>query len=189
MPVTKTRSKRYVAFCDQPECAWMTGVISHRLEAQHTLDFHLRNVHHIRKGSTMKQANELPEVEQGERFTDHNGHIVVIEKGWKRDPNRQTSMGVRDTIEATIWAYFQPEGEDERRWVNLGSCPIFPKTVVRQIAEAGPDDDFAGVLVQGTTRILEDGRTRTNPNEWQLRPLSKDENKVLSTWDRNADAF
>lgn len=192
MPVSRTRSKRYVALCDlgPSTCDWASNVLPHRLTAQHRLSWHMRTVHNVRRETTMKQpTGDLPEIEQGERFTDHNGHIVVIEKGWKREPERETSMGKRDTIIATVWAYFKDDEEDERRWHNLGECPIFPKTVVRQLAEAGPDDDYGAVLVQGTTRTDDKGRARTNPNEWQLRSLTKDEDKILKTWDRNADAF
>lgn len=122
-------------------------------------------------------SKEIPEPEQGERFTDvAKDKLIVIEKGWKK-VNLRTSFGDTDAVRADVWVY--DTADKPNAWTALGETPIFSKTVARQLEETGPGEETGAVLHQGTNRP----GGRPNPNEWVLLPPNKEQEKILAEWD------
>lgn len=125
----------------------------------------------------MKQATgTLPPTEMSEKLGDFENHLVVVERGWKRDEHYNTKFGERDTIIAAVHVRI------DDAWVAIGETPIFFKTVIGQLLDAGRDDDFGGKLVRGTERVNEQGRVVKNPNEWQLAPVKGAEAELLDSF-------
>ena len=115
----------------------------------------------------MKRASaELPPAgDIGEKLGDYKNHLIVVAD--PRAGKRETKHGDRDTIEANVWVFV------DSVWKNIGEVPIFWKTVILQVKEAG-GEPLGGVLRQGTLR---------NPNEWAIvPPTAKDMNKALDEW-------
>lgn len=179
MPVTKTNSKRYVAVCDVVGCDWSTGVNSLRIVVSERLRHHLRTEHDLhvveRKTPTMKTpGNALPTDEGLDKLSNHAGSLIAVGKGWTHNTAYSTQFGLREAIEADVYVY------DGKKWNNLGErdgdvasqTPIFFKTVIRQLLEAGPDDDFGGVLSQNIPG-------RKNNREWAILPATGAAAKAL----------
>ena len=65
--------------------------------------------------------------------------------------------------------------------VSLATLRQNFRTVQKQLLNDGQDDDYGGVLVQGTAR---------NPKEWAIVPArNTEEDAILAAWNRNADSF
>jgi hypothetical protein len=178
VPITKTNTRRYVALCDVADCGWSWGPHGLRVTVSEQLRHHLKTEHGIRRADdnptrrsrTMKTADkELPEQNQGPKLSDYEGQLIVVQAGWT-EGSRDTSYGARPTVEASIWVY----DEEAKEFDSLGAVPIFFRTVQSQLKEAGSEDDFGGVLLQGTDR---------NKNEWHLATPSAAQAKLLAKFD------
>lgn len=174
MPITRTNTKRYVGICDVPGCGFSTRVETLRIYASQELRAHLKDDHTPQERSNrMKTPNkDLPEQEM-DRLSDYDGHLIVIGPGWNPPTLHETSFGKREAIDADVWVYDEDKGD----WRQLAGnvTPIFFRTVIRQLTEAGSDEAFGGLLAQGTER---------NSKEWAIVPVTDAKRKkLLNEWD------
>lgn len=183
MPVTKTRTKRYVAYCDLPDCSWST-MDRFRINVSERLRHHLKTTHGLtvveKETRTMKQPGaSLPEDTGLDKLSDQGSKLIAIAKGWTHNPAYSTQFGIREAIEADVFVW------DGKEWRNLAAdkdgavpnrTPIFFKTVIRQLLEAGDEDDFGGILSQNVPG-------RKNTREWAILPASGAAAKALDKFD------
>lgn len=161
--ITETNSHRFIALCDVEDCAWSTSAIRIRMTAAIQLRDHNRTEHNVKTAKS-----ELPEQpDAGDRLSEFAGHLIVVGPGWRK-ANRKTQFGDRPAVEADLWVLV------DGGWKNLVDAPIYFKSVIAQLDDAGNDEAFGGKLVQGTER---------NPREWIILPPLKAEQKLLDEWD------
>ena len=124
----------------------------------------------------MKAPNkELPDQDRGDRLTDFVNHLVVVEKGAAMKKLDKPNQYSDEAVFGTVWVHVNGS------WKCLGDTPVFFRTVQKQLLNDGQDDDYGGVLVQGTAR---------NPKEWAIVPArNTEEDAILAAWNRNADSF
>lgn len=179
MGISKTNTKRYMALCDVADCRWSWGPHGLRVTVSERLRHHMSQAHGLRRVAdtlegkrhmkTRTKDQDLPPQESGPKLSEYEGKLVVFAKGWT-EQTRGTSFGERATIEVDLWAY----DADEKAWDHVGPVSVFFRTVQAQLRGAGPDDDFGGVLVQGTDR---------NKSEWQIETPNAAQSKLLDKFD------
>lgn len=177
MPVTRTNTKRYIAICDVTDCDWSAGPHGLRIVVSQRLRHHLQDTHglHVVEESQetrhMKthKTDELPEQSQGPKLSDYAGQLIVFRAGWEVEA-QNTKYGRRDAVKVDIFVY----NTEDKAWDNPGQVLVFFATVQKQLEEAGNDDDYGAVLVQGTDR---------NAREWHLATPSAAQIKLLDKFD------
>lgn len=182
MRITRTNTKGYVGTCSYPECRYITKRYGLRIKCKADVNQHSRTQHGCdqREDRYMKQANTtLPTDEGLDKLGNYDGALIVVASGWKYNDAFKTSFGPREVIEADVYAY------DGKTWHNIAVdgegnvpslTPIFWKTVIRQLQDAGAEDDFGGVL---STNIP----GRKNNREWAILPANAAQAKALEKFD------
>lgn len=182
MPITRTRSRRYVSTCPVADCEWPGDMHRHRTFVNERLRHHLKQTHDLEMvedtlegthGMKVQKETELPEQTEGDRLGNYVGELIVFAKGWEHVTSGErvrTRYGDRPFIEANVFVY-EP---DTKTWGNPGLMRVYWQVVIARLVDAGDDDDLGGVLTQGTKR---------NPKEWDLAPPSAAQVKVLDKFD------
>lgn len=189
MEITRTNTKGYIGTCSYPGCQsgesglpYRTKRHGLRIKCVEEVRHHSRSQHGCdqREDRYMKQANAtLPADEGLDKLGNYDGALIAVAKGWTYNAAFKTSFGLREAIEADVYVF------DGKAWHNIAAdsdgnvpslTPIFWKTVIRQLQEAGNEDDFGGVL---STNIP----GRKNAREWAILPAAGAQEKALEKFD------